>query len=533
MRELMWSVWPLLAVIGACVAWARLRPARTSADDAWVWRTDLALALAVAVLYGVAAGFLMPRFDLTGGDYVEVDFAGYCRSLGALRDNSLKDWGVKHSVMTGLLLLGPTRAIGLLGALTVGALVSGGVFGLGIYLWARVAAGRVAGIWAVLFTLANQSLVWLSRSPSFYPETTAACVLGTAGVAASLRWRTPRAVLAGGCGVGLILATDVRFFNIGVWAFALLMLAVLAGPPRQLPIRALAAVAPIALSWWVVFYGHQAVMGHVPGPGAVRQAAGFLNDVQGFPRYEILPRPKGIDFVWGVDAPWAAPIAFLELLHLGASVPASAGELTSPVMAREAYLNPWLPLIGLAGAGALCMLPRRPWALLAALAPTAPFLANLYLVFHTLPHGRHYPLGMSAVPVILAVGLAAAGGERWSRAPALILGTFLAAGIFDLVPTYLAPTSPWRQPETARNRVYDSLARATGAPPVPNLVNEWPTGEDAVACVEALGPDVAAGHLWMPFSDVPVKPDPTPTKRWLFETPPEQNADETTPESAK
>lgn len=509
MIHVLWSVWPFLATTAAIAVWARWRPPARRRSDGTRWRrvgvgaTEGALAVSAALLFGALAGFYLPRHFIVGGDYGEVDFAGYCRSLAAVRDGVPSEWRVKHSAVVGALLAFPTRAVGILGALTGGALVSAFLYGLGVYLWARAAGGRVAGLAAVLFAAANQSISWIARSPSFYPEVVACCVLGTAGVAVALRWRTRPALWVGGAGAGLILAMDVRCFTIGAWSVLLLAGVALRAPWRAIPGRALALVLPIAASWWAAHAAHVAIAGDVSVPGVVQQGLGYFLDVPGY-RADVVPFPVVVreDMVWGVDAPWRAFGALRTLAALARGLPADAGGATEQ-LARDAYLWPWVPLLvcaALAGLGGLRARPAGWWSM-ALLG--VPFAMNVALVFHTLARSTYYALGMSIVPVVLGVGLAALGGKRWSSRPAVVLLAWMLASVTGLIPSFLSPMARWRVPDMAHNRVYDARARATGGVPAPGLASEWPDGEDARPCVEALHADVLAGKVSIPFSDAP------------------------------
>ena len=501
----MWSVWPTLTAIALCTVWARITQPN-SASPTPARSTPLGLELLIAVgfasLFAVLTGLQFPKYHIIGGDYSEIDVAGYCRSLGSLRDGVPADWGAKHSPLAGLLLLEPTRQIGILGALTGGALVSASVLGLGIYIWARIAGGRVAGACAVLLAAANQTFVGLARSPSFYPETTALCVLGVAGVAAALRWRTVPALLVGACGAGLILVADVRFCTVGLWCAGLVGICAGIGPVRALPTRLLCVIGPLALSSWAAGLAHTAVMGDRPPAGVVVQALGYLKDVHGF----AAPAPQWIaarDFAWGVSPLGSLPGALTALATLAASVPRSAAEGATELAARAAWLTPWaIPMVVAFGA-AIPLIRRRPSAWFAAFAPAFPLLLNLYVVFHTFAQPTYFTLGMSALPVILGVGIAAAGGERWSHKPSIALIGLLTLAVLGVIPGFLSPVAPWRVPYVDRNRVYDAYARATGGAPVPALAREWPNGEDVAQCVHALEADALQEHLWMPWSDAP------------------------------
>ena len=503
----MWSVWPTLTAIALCTVWAR-RTQPNSASPTPARSTPLGLELLLVVvfaaIFAVLTGLQFPKYHIIGGDYSEIDVAGYCRSLGSLRDGVPADWGAKHSPLAGLLLLIPTRQIGILGALTGGALVSASVLGLGIYSWARIAGGRVAGACAVLLAAANQTFVGLARNPSFYPETTALCVLGVAGVAAALRWRTVPALLVGACGAGLILVADVRFLTIGLWCAGLVGISAGIGPVRGLPARLLCVLGPLALSWWVAGLAHTAVMGGRLQAGVVRQTIGYLKEVH---QFEELERQALIatDFSWGVFPISALPAALKSLAKIAQWVP--TGDGATELAARAAWLNPWLIPLAVAFAAALPMIRRRPSAWIAVFAPAFPLLLNLYVVFHTFAQPTYYTLGMTAFPVMLGVGIAAAGGavsgEHWRLRPSIGLIGLLTLAVLGVIPGFLSPVAPWRVPYLDRNRVYDAYARASGGTPVPTLAGEWPDGEDVEECVNALKVDAARQHLWMPWTDAP------------------------------
>lgn len=511
---LMWGVGPFLAGVCAFALVARWRPVvvRRPGLPLRGLATELALALGCGIVFAVLAGFYLPRHFLVGGDYGEVDFAGYCRSLGSIRDAAPAEWRVKHSAVVGVLLEGPTRAVGILGALTGGALVSAGVYGIGLYLWARIAGGRTAGLAAVLFATANQSICWIARSPSFYPEVVALGVLGTAAVAAAVRWRTTPALCVGGVGAGMVLAADVRCFTVGVWCMAVLAALVVAAPVRKWPQRLLAVVLPVAASWWLAHLAHLRAAGDVAVPGAVQQGLGFLLDVPGYSP-DTVPFAEVVrsDFAWGVQAPWRIPGALATLRSLTGGLPPLTGGVTEAA-ARHAYLTPWLLPLTLAAIASLGVLRRHRWAWLSAVLLMPPFAANLYLVFHTLARSSYYPLGMSIVPVLLGLGVSGLAGRRWRPRVAVAFVAWLLLSVTGAVPGFLSPLARWRVPDMAHNRVYDARARATGGTPAPGLISEWPNGEDAAACVDALAFDVAAGRTGIPFADVPrrVPPDRPP-----------------------
>ena len=504
------SPWVLVLIVAAVALWARgARRASPNAGDAddtpWDWRIDPLLAFVCGVVYAVVAAYVLAPHYVRAGDYGDVDFVSYCSSLGASRDGTTVGYYRHHSALIGALLAPVARSIGVLGTLTGGSIVAGGVFASGLYLWARIAAGRAAGIWTVLLAAACQQLLWISRSPSFYPETTAACVLGTAGMAAALRWRTPRALLCGGLGTGLIFSSDARFFTVGVWCAALLVLPVVSGGRAGLLRRAAMAFLPVLAWWCVARVVHDSVLHGERATGVLVQSFGFVSDVPGYPR-DAFHRDalKEIDHVWGVSPPWKIPGALIGLVRISRLIPNSSGMEPEALQLRTAYLLPWAVPVAAGVLAALVALWRRPWALLAGLGLTVPYIANLMLVYRTLPHPRFAAMGMVSVPVILGVGIGAFGGGRWARAPFVVLGLFLVGAVSGVIPGFLSPTAAWRLPICANNRVYDALARAT--PPgvrLPRLEGDSQS-EDSLGCQKALESDVAAGHVWVPFADAPV-----------------------------
>ncbi len=504
---MIWTVWPLLVAIAACVAWSRFSGA-SGDEERWAWKIDGPLALGCAVAYALTAACALSKYYVLGGDYGDVDFAAYCGGLGALRDGALDGWYAKHSALGGFLLVEPARLVGVLGAVTGGAIVATGGGALGMFLWARIAAGRVAGVVALLFALANEQLLWLARSPSFYPETSAACMIGTAGLVAALRWRTLPSILAGGLGVGLILTADVRYFTVGVWSTVVLMVPVAVGPLKRFPHRAAVAILPLVAWWWVAHALHNAVLPTQHGPGAILQVATFLSDIRDYPQTAIpWKQMNQLDFLWGVDPVWYVPRTMMWLSQMSRVIPADWAQTYDLRVARAAFLEPWELIFGVGAVAGLVGLRKHPWALIAAFGPAVPFLANLALVFRTIAQPRFIAMGMVAVPVLIGVGVGSLGGVRWRRWPAAVLLTLLAVAVRGYLPSYLSPVAAWRLPAIATNRVYDVMQRAKGEPGVAALAREG-VGDDVKQCAATVTADVEAGRVWMPFSDAPPETPP-------------------------
>lgn len=520
--EQVWSA-PALAVVLLCVGlWARWA-SRGQPDDEWSTAIDVPLAALCGIgLATASAGFLASTY-IVGGFDSDAELAVYCAGLGSLRDDLLMPTAGKLSPLAGFLLLPFAHWFGVLPALVAGAAVSSSAFGTGLFLWARASAGRMAGVAAVLFAAANHHLVLLVRTPSFYPETAALCVLGVAGAAAALRWRTPAALLAGGCGAGLVLAADTRILMVGLSSCAFALLAAVAAPIRFWPGRIARVIVPVAASWLLTSWMYGTVLTGEQAPsGLLIQGAAFLGDVPGFPRELIEPRSLvDHDFTWGVSPIWRIPGAILGVMELTKLVPEAWLAGTEVALAWRSWIYPWMPLYGAAIAALLVGLWHRPWALLAGVGPCLVFVANLSWVLNTLPMGRFLTLGMASVPIVLGIGTAAIGGMRWTKAPAATLTVILALAVMGAVPSYLSPWAAWRTPDCAPGRLV-AMAEAMRADSPVALGREgdiWSDPQTPV-CLSYAAADKTAGRTRFLPPGIPGERlacgTPAPAPVWAF-----------------
>lgn len=498
----LWSPALLVSIVAAICVWAR-RAAPAPEDDPWRTRIDLPVTLACGLLFALAAAWVVAPSYILGGAYTDVDLAVYCTGLAALRDGNVADWPGKLSLLPGFLLLWPARWFGVLTSLTGGAVIAGAFFGAALYVWTHAAAGRVAGVSAVLLALANHHLVILTRNPSFYPVTTAGCVVGVAGVAVALRWRSPFALFVGGCGVGLIMLADNRFLTMGVWSAALLLVATLIGPLRGLPVRIALAALPVAASWHIAAAEYDAIgQGKTFVTGTVLQAAAFLRDVPGYPPeaapYEAL---REWEHAWGHDSIRKIPRAVYLVAEMASHVPPERAQSPDVQRNRAAFVDPWYLPLGVAVLAGLVGFRRKPWSLLAGFGLVAPFVANLAFVANTLPQPRVFALGMIAVPLLLAIGIGGAAAQRWRGRPAVALLAFLGTATIGTVPGFLSPWAVWRQPECAAGRI----AALVNAALIPARAREFLGDllEDPMLpmCLAAVSDDFAHGRSSLPFAD--------------------------------
>lgn len=502
LSSIAWSPGFAVVVVAAAAYYAR-RGAPTREEDRWEWSVDGPLALASAVGFAVMAGWVLAPRHLVNGDFIDVDLGVYCTALSVARDGDLTAWPGKLSLFSGHVLAAPAARFGILPTLTGGAIVSAGVFGGALFAWVRAISGRLGGLCAVLLALGNSQLVLLSRNPSFYAETTAACTVGMAAVAAAVRWRTPRTLLLGGAGVGLVLLADTRFLSMGVAAAGLVLAAAAFGRPSRLPLRLALVLAPVACSWalsnaW--FAQKQTNPGDYVS-GTVGQAAAFLQDVPGYPMDAATnERARRADHAWGHDSVAKIPAALVEIAAMASRVPAERARSADVLNGRAANLDPWLLPLGVATLAGLYTLRRQPWALLAGLGTLAPFLANLAFVVRTLPQPRVLALGMISVPVLLGIGLGDPN-RPWlgRRTGALLL--LLTLAVLGTVPSFLSPWAGWRRPACRTGRVAAVLNAAAFPDDAQALLGDMRQDPNSPRCLAAVGEDLQLGRVAMPFSD--------------------------------
>lgn len=501
LASILWSPVAMVLLVGAACAWAR-RGGRPTAAVPWRWAMDAPLAVLAGVGFAGVAAFMLAPLHVLGADYIDVDLAIYCAGLDAVRTGDVAAYPGKLSLLVGGMLSTPASAAGVLPTLTWGAVVAGGVLGTGLFTWSRLVAGRVAGLTTVLLAAANHHLVLLTRNPSFYPETTALLVLSMAFVAAAVQLRTPRALVLGGCGVGLVLATDNRFLVMGLWSACVLLLAALPGPARRLPLRLTLITAPVVASWWLSALAYDAFL--APGAyatGTLGEVSAFLRDVPGYPpgarSFEELMK---VDHAWGRDSLTRIPGVVRAIAEMTARVPPERA-LDPEVVAGRRCVDPWLLPCAAAGLAGLVAMRRERWLLLAGPALVVPFVANLAFVSATLPQPRVLAVGMVAVPVILGIGIGAAGGQ-WGRWPAAALLCGLAACVAGIAPSFLSPWAAWRSPECGVPRVAAIRAAALQPGSADEVLRDLRTDPMIPRCLAAVARDASTGWDRPAFSDV-------------------------------
>ncbi len=409
-----------------------------------------------------------------GWPVVARDFAQVCLATAAIRDG-LPPVYPQRSPIAGALPGLLARHLGIIDGLVVGALIATAATVAGIYLWARAAHSRAAGLAAAGLAGAVAPLALLTRSVDFYPQITATWTGCAALAMAAVRWPGPWTALAAGAGIGAALSVDPRGL---LWALAAIVVVVPVAARRGRTLLAL--VLPVALSYGIA---HHTLPRNTPR--LETQLAWFVEDVTG--QRPPLP-PDNERFLWG----WSSPAHIPATLRTLAGLPSTRSPSAAPL--RRQQLDPWLPpaLAGLLLAG--WALRRRPWRLAALVGTGAPSAVALWGAAGSQVMIRHLAYSMPVLPVVMGVGLASLvsrkGPGRPAGAVAVGLGVLLA--VAGVIPGALSPGASWRTPFSE-------------TPDIDPLLSAHPAATDAYRatlrlddprCRAALQADQAAGHPW-------------------------------------
>lgn len=421
-------------------------------DERWRGADTVALGIAVAILTPLGA-FWFAAFHLGPAPLTSADFQSYCGALAGLREGTVAHWYPMRSVAAGLLpgvLSGP---LGLLEGFVVASLLSWAGVLAGIWIWGRALHGRVAATVAAVLACAVAPLVLVSRHLSFYPEITASMVLCAASGAWAARRRTRLSLVLAGCGVGLALLADARGLIWGGAVFALGVAVAFGRGWRRSPARLALLLLPVVLSYGLGRWAY------APTFSLEVQLANSVRDTAGGGR-EYLPEFRRVEgYRWGYSAPWRIPVTLARLVR--------ASRVSDRVLAveertlkdRARHLEPWLPVMAVAGIIALVALRRRPWLLGALVTTSAPFLISLKGAGAWEVTIRYLALGLPVLPVWGAVAWAAlaeggrpilspriAAGGAWPLLRPVLHAAVAMLLVAGVIPSFLSPVAPWRAP---------------------------------------------------------------------------------------
>jgi hypothetical protein len=489
------AVFPLLVIAVLLRRFTRLG----SPSEPWRASVDLSLGLGAALAGTVLSSAWMTRYFLFRFSLTASDFGQYCESLGAFRSGELALWAKQRSLVAGTLPGLLADSLGVVDALFVGALLSHVVMGLGIYLWARAAHSRLAGLTAVMVAAAVAPLVHLSRTVTFYPETVAGCVMSAAAATLALRLRTLPAVLFSALVAGLVLLLDVRGL---LWA---------------LPAVGLTAFAAVLLpGWWRRGVGILMIAGCLMGsfklgeqtsweltPSLEQQTSFYVDEAMrrfqpNNPNAGISTQEEAADsrYVWGRTSLAEIPDTLQFLWTLKQGMPAGIEDQPETAYGRRTHVTPWLLPAGLSLLLALWGVRRRPWLALGFLGSLVPFAVALQGTAMMVGHSRYMANGITMVPVLLGLGFAVAAKgsldpvDEASDGPTLTKAEWGGLGlvlilVLGMVPTWLSPVANWRAPVSADIEPSNSLWHAAHSSALPVDV--------APACVDALREDFEVG----------------------------------------
>ena len=501
MDSLLHSVW----LLPLAPLFLRALPLHERRDAPWRTSTDLGLAaLLGATTALVAAFYLAPQYSSDSA--ASFDFPSTCLTVARFLTDVPAEQMVIRQAGAALLPALLAMPLGIMDGLAAGALLSAAAVGASLYLWGRALCGRTAGVVAAVMGVAMVPHVVLPRFLGFYPELAAGCALCVAGAAMALRWRTGAALGAAGAGAGLALLADHPGLLYALPMMALCAVVACAAPRRRVPLRLVALLLPVVLSWVVARAITQptiqcfeakisAVLADVHHARSADLEQWSPQRGQGIPGFgllqQIATRPRdfkqfaghpGAGYRWGYSGPLQivrtlAALALLpgEFLESdGAQRPATAAAPGGvPDWSVEAAkrtrhdIIPWvlLALVGLVPA--LVWLRRRPLEALGLLVLILPFALSLATMSQTQVWNRYLMAPMIPVPVLAGVAWAALALRRggpdappvfsrlapvFSRLPpalgrlppALVSGVLASLLVLGWIPSWLSPRAPWR-----------------------------------------------------------------------------------------
>ena len=489
------AVFPLLLI----AALLRLYGARSNASEPWSTRIDMGLAVgsgaaATGISHGWMAHYFVSRYPLTASD-----FGQYCESIGVFRDGFLQGWVKQRSVVAGSLPALFADSLGVVDGLLVSAWISHFVMGVGLFLWARAAHSRLAGMMAVLLSCALAPLVHLTRTVTFYPETVAGCVLTAAGAMLAMRYRSLPAFLFSSVAMGLVLLLDVRGLLWALPALGLTLVAVM-----------------LARGWFRKLVGLVIVVACLAGshtiggktfweetPSLEQQTVYYVDEA--IRRFSPNDPEAGLateqdyaesHFVWGRDGLKTIPQTLQFLWTLKQNLPDGIEDQQETAYGRRVHVSPWVfpafvgLCLGVIGAF------RRRWLAAGFVGTVFPFAVALEGTAQMVGHSRYMANGITMVPVLLGVGFAVVylgclseedevRLRPWFTKTDGIGLVLVLVALLGIVPTWLSPVANWRAPVSADIEPSSSLWHSANSSDLPLDISP--------RCASALQRDFADG----------------------------------------
>ena len=452
----MTGLWTLLIAI----VLVRFIPERESQETKWNGFLEVVIALSAGLAFALLGTFWFSRFHIVG-ETLSSDLYDFCGSVAAMRDGALADFSRDRSLAAGYLPTYFAERYGLVNGLVISSIISLGVIGSGLYIWARALSSRLAGLLAVIFALSLAPIVLLGRTITFYPEYVAVFTLASGLTCLAVKQRRPFYYLLGGLGVAACLLIDLRGF---VWALPLSMAAIIAA----LALRSRHSLILIAI-FVMPIWGSWSLGSHVYSSKSTPLEAQFNavrlfyehgspeNDTRGIYTSRELP-----SFVWGRTPIRTIPDTLYNLLDGTRQTAPLMRNEEVVVRGRNMHLIPLLYIGGLSFIGALISTIRKPLKWSSLILTASPFLAVLY---HATNLEFRHRFAASALPIVaIFFGLAVSWviqvqlpKNTMSKKIQSLLGripklrsvlvlVICGAAVTGIFPSTLSPNAPWRTP---------------------------------------------------------------------------------------
>lgn len=450
----------------------------------WSWPRELGLAVVVGGLFAALCGVWLARFYLIGDNFLCSDFHEYCSSVSALAMDEPERFTKQRSAAAALPAALLSRRYGLIDGMAWAGLLSSAMIGAGLYLWARAAHSRLAGISAALCAATMMPVVVMSRTLSLYDEMTGWFVLGGAGAAVAWRLRSPGALFFAGVGVGLAGLADFRGL---FWAVSYLGLGLVAAIWPASGVTGLARYA-LRAALNLTAFALPVVYAWRLGPWAYRfniSLEEVMNPRQRFVEWGFTdpaltaPFKAESAFIWGSSPPEDIPKTILWVMRETAVIPRAAWDTADLHRLLADHVTPLTPIWAVATALTVLSLfrgPERFGRLVAVFGAGVPFFMAFKGAVELQRAQLHY-LGSSMPVFAVLMGVAWAtlceGAEpgfittrldrlreriwaplaRWPRlaervrpsARAALGLAFLALFVLGVLPSLVSPQASWRR----------------------------------------------------------------------------------------
>ncbi|MEC8382358.1 MAG: serine/threonine-protein kinase [Myxococcota bacterium] len=353
----------------------------------------------IAVLAVAIGGAFVSAPLLLEMSFFETDFIDYC--VGIVHFDTVLLAPPKRANGAAWLPAMLARDYGVINGLALGALLSTGLIGLGIQLWARAIGGPMAGYFAVAMALGLAPIVGMSRFLNFYPEIIATFVMAAGMTALALRTRHAGFVLAAGVLACSCVIVDLRGL---IWFLPLtlgVLLAVFGIATWRDRLSTLCGLIGIYFGAWKLgSWSYHELATSLERQIDVRPLFAAFDSTQFSPPYAV---PS--NFVWGRSDLTELPKT-LAFLFEQRTIPPPDGFLSADtgMDILAPYAVGWTVLLGVGLLMALALYSSKRWQMLALLVPLSPFAVAMIGTQELVePHLRFFAHAIPGAVVLVAV----------------------------------------------------------------------------------------------------------------------------------